>query len=321
MSVRALPFLIAAFAACSAQAAPSFDCKTATKPVEKAICADPGLAALDSAIAEAYGQALARVAIDAGAVTRLREQQRTFVAERNAAFVKPGYRMDEHLAAQKALLTGWPESAHALGGADVSAWVKTLPKEVFDATSDGISDDAEMTRLVTTGENRDFTLTRLDARRAVARCRHNTDRVEFTVEALPEPVLIAHTRNMQASTFSYWRPEGSDAVARPHRPSIAVQAAAESLYAFRDDAPAGPGLLTAVAPDVARHLAAREECAHWAGEVSDDLPAERRRQIEKAVARLKCDRLPAEETRLRETRAADAHTIALLDKADELLGD
>lgn len=321
MSVRVLAALSLAVLAGPALAAPSFDCKKATKPVEKTICADPALAALDADIAAAYGRALARVAIDAGAVARLREMQRTFVTERNAAFVKPGYRMDEHLAAQKSMLEDWPRSTHVLGAAEVSAWLKGLPKEAMEATSDGVEDDREMTALVTTGENRDFTLTRIDARRAVIRCKHNSDRVELTVVNLPEPLLLAHTRNMANSTFSFWMPGAAPEPLKRHHPSIVVEAAITALYGFDESRPANADPLGRIAPDLAKHLAAREACQHWAGEVSDDLPAERRKQIEQAMTRLKCETLPADEAKLRKSFGRDEAIVRVLDKVKQMLGD
>lgn len=50
-------FLIAVLAAGSARAA-SFDCAKAATPVEKSICADPGLGALDERVAQAYADLL-----------------------------------------------------------------------------------------------------------------------------------------------------------------------------------------------------------------------------------------------------------------------
>jgi uncharacterized protein len=55
----ALPLLILPTAAA---AAPSFDCTKARTPVEQAVCADAGLAALDSAMAALYRTRLAAVA-------------------------------------------------------------------------------------------------------------------------------------------------------------------------------------------------------------------------------------------------------------------
>jgi uncharacterized protein len=321
MSVRALVTLTLAVIAGPALAAPSFDCTKATKPVEKAICADPELSALDADIAAAFKAALARVSIDAGAVARLREYQRGFVAERNGAFAKAGYQMNVHLGSQKAMLEAWPQNIHLLAAADVAEWLKGLPNEVMEATSDGIADQAEMTALTTTGDSRDFTLTRIDARRAVAKNKHNTDRVEFTVVNLPEPLLLVHTRNMANSTFSFWMPGATPGRLDRHRPSIAVEAAISELYAFDDGRPANPDPLGRLAPALAKHLPVREACQHWAGEVSDGLPPERQKQIADAMARLKCETLPADEAKLRKSFARDEAIVRVLDKIKQMLGD
>ena len=325
MSVR-LPLVLAlALFASPALAAPSFDCAKAKKPVEKAICADAALSALDADIAAAYGRATARVSIDAGAAARLRELQRTFVAERNAAFVKPGYRMEEHLAAQKALLENWPANAHALAGGDIAQWLKGLPKEVLEATSDGIESDADMAKLVASGETEVFRLRRIDARHAIITNKHNTDRVELVVTDLPEPLLMAHTRNQQVSTFTYWMPAGpTDGALVRHNPSVAIEAISQSDYRFDTDkggARTGVDLLARMSPELRKYLSAREECQHWGGEVSDDLPAERRKQIEQAVARLRCNDLPATEAKLRKAAAGDAPILAVLDRLKEAFGD
>src|SRR5262249_20914544 len=80
---------------------PSFDCATTRLAVEKAICADPQLGRLDHQIAETY----TRLVNAAGgrSADALRRAQRDFIAERNAAFGKPGY--DLRLSLQKRLDT------------------------------------------------------------------------------------------------------------------------------------------------------------------------------------------------------------------------
>ena len=93
------------FAATPAVAAgPSFDCKTAKQPVERAICADATLAELDLSMAQAYRQAVQRVSGDAAALDELKKSQRTFVASRNAAFERPDYRLADHMTRRIALL-------------------------------------------------------------------------------------------------------------------------------------------------------------------------------------------------------------------------
>jgi uncharacterized protein YecT (DUF1311 family) len=63
--------------ACTADAAPSFDCATATTLREKAVCRDQRLAALDQDIAAAYARVLAR--LDSADASRLRQDQRRFI--------------------------------------------------------------------------------------------------------------------------------------------------------------------------------------------------------------------------------------------------
>lgn len=71
-------------AAASAAAAPSFDCAKASARAEKMVCGDPGLAALDRAVAQAYGTALSPQSrwTDKDKVG-VRRAQRAWIAERN----------------------------------------------------------------------------------------------------------------------------------------------------------------------------------------------------------------------------------------------
>jgi tetratricopeptide (TPR) repeat protein len=69
---------------------PSFNCATARRAVEKAICASPDLAELDREI-DAANAKLERAAAGSSAVRDLRRRQEEFIAGRNAAFGKPGY--------------------------------------------------------------------------------------------------------------------------------------------------------------------------------------------------------------------------------------
>jgi tetratricopeptide (TPR) repeat protein len=69
---------------------PSFNCATARRPVEKAICADPDLADLDREIYAANARVVreAKGPRDAQALQR---EQDEFIAARNAAFGRAGY--------------------------------------------------------------------------------------------------------------------------------------------------------------------------------------------------------------------------------------
>ncbi|MEO6025243.1 MAG: lysozyme inhibitor LprI family protein [Candidatus Binatia bacterium] len=66
----------------AAVAAPSFDCTQASAPVEKLICGDGTLAALDRALDAAYVDAMRRSSDDVK--TGMRAQQRTWIGKRNS---------------------------------------------------------------------------------------------------------------------------------------------------------------------------------------------------------------------------------------------
>jgi tetratricopeptide (TPR) repeat protein len=71
---------------------PSFNCATAKRQVEKAICADPGLAQLDRNINDVFLRVIASAESDSHrAALALTRQQRGFIDKRNASFGKRGY--------------------------------------------------------------------------------------------------------------------------------------------------------------------------------------------------------------------------------------
>jgi tetratricopeptide (TPR) repeat protein len=81
---------------------PSFNCATAWRAVEKAICADPGLAQLDRNINDVFLRVIASAESDNHrAALALTQQQRDFVARRNASFGHRGY--DLHQAMEERL--------------------------------------------------------------------------------------------------------------------------------------------------------------------------------------------------------------------------
>lgn len=84
---------------------PSFDCRGARRPVEKAICADPGLANLDREVHAAYVRVIqeARDPREAGAV---KLEQQEFVATRNTRFGKPGYDLQQAMRDRLTRLNG-----------------------------------------------------------------------------------------------------------------------------------------------------------------------------------------------------------------------
>ncbi|MGJ5175889.1 tetratricopeptide repeat protein [Bradyrhizobium oligotrophicum] len=69
---------------------PSFNCATARRAVEKAICADPELANLDREIDGSHARVV-RAAAGPAAARALQRDQDAFIARRNAAFGQPGY--------------------------------------------------------------------------------------------------------------------------------------------------------------------------------------------------------------------------------------
>jgi tetratricopeptide (TPR) repeat protein len=83
---------------------PSFNCKSATRAAEKAICSDPDLARLDREIDAAYKAALASRSGKAG--KQLRQEQRDFIVTRNKSFGNPQYNLRREMELRLAALRG-----------------------------------------------------------------------------------------------------------------------------------------------------------------------------------------------------------------------
>jgi len=69
---------------------PSFNCATARRKVEKAICANPELADLDRQVQGAYVRAVAEKMTPQQA-RKLRREQEEYISRRNAEYGRPGY--------------------------------------------------------------------------------------------------------------------------------------------------------------------------------------------------------------------------------------
>jgi tetratricopeptide (TPR) repeat protein len=70
---------------------PSFDCASARRAVEKAICANPDLANLDRQISVANAKAVREAGSGTPAGRTLQREQDDFIARRNTAFGRPDY--------------------------------------------------------------------------------------------------------------------------------------------------------------------------------------------------------------------------------------
>jgi tetratricopeptide (TPR) repeat protein len=86
---------------------PSFNCATANRPVEKAICANPELADLDREINDMH-IIVVRQAVGVYAHTKraLQRDQEAFLAKRNAAFGSPGYDLRKAMKARLRQIVG-----------------------------------------------------------------------------------------------------------------------------------------------------------------------------------------------------------------------
>jgi tetratricopeptide (TPR) repeat protein len=84
---------------------PSFNCATAKRTAERAICADPELARLDSEINGVLLRVIAEQKSRRDALA-LTQQQRDFVAKRDASFGKRGYDLRVAMEARLKALTG-----------------------------------------------------------------------------------------------------------------------------------------------------------------------------------------------------------------------
>ena len=84
---------------------PSFNCATARRKVEKAICANPELADLDREVHGSYVRATRELMTPRQART-LRREQEEFIARRNAAFGRPDYDLQKAMRQRLQRLNG-----------------------------------------------------------------------------------------------------------------------------------------------------------------------------------------------------------------------
>jgi tetratricopeptide (TPR) repeat protein len=84
---------------------PSFNCATARRTVEKAICANPELADLDREVHASYVRA-ARESLSPRQARILRREQDEFIARRNASFGRPGYDLQKAMQQRLERLNG-----------------------------------------------------------------------------------------------------------------------------------------------------------------------------------------------------------------------
>jgi tetratricopeptide (TPR) repeat protein len=84
---------------------PSFNCRTARRAVEKAICANPDLADLDREV-NAANIRVVREAQNPREARVLQQEQDEFIARRNAGFGRPGYDLQKAMRERLQRLNG-----------------------------------------------------------------------------------------------------------------------------------------------------------------------------------------------------------------------
>jgi tetratricopeptide (TPR) repeat protein len=88
---------------------PSFDCATARRAAERAICANPDLADLDREIHTVSAKLVRAAAANSTRAARdLERQQEEFVAKRNTSFGKPGYDLGKAMRERLDYLRSFP---------------------------------------------------------------------------------------------------------------------------------------------------------------------------------------------------------------------
>lgn len=84
---------------------PSFNCATARRAVEKAICANPELADLDRELNGSYLRSIGEIQNPADK-RKVQREQEEFIARRNAAFGRPGYDLRQEMKKRLQELNG-----------------------------------------------------------------------------------------------------------------------------------------------------------------------------------------------------------------------
>ncbi len=123
LACLAAPLAAPPAAAAGGDDGPSFACSAARTAAEKAICANPALAALDRRMAAAYAKAMA--ALDAGGRAALRSDQRFFLEARDIQMTQArpeDYDLKGDMQSRAALLEAIDPAARAGWG---GSWVNT----------------------------------------------------------------------------------------------------------------------------------------------------------------------------------------------------
>jgi tetratricopeptide (TPR) repeat protein len=84
---------------------PSFNCATARRKVEKAICADPELADLDREVQGSYDRAVAEK-MTPQHWRKMRREQQEYISRRNAEYGRPGYDLKKAMRARLRQING-----------------------------------------------------------------------------------------------------------------------------------------------------------------------------------------------------------------------
>ncbi len=114
---------------------PSFNCATARRKVEKAICANPELADLDREVQGLVCQG-SRGEDDLDAQARkLRREQEEYIARRNAEYGRPGYDLKKRCATACNRSTG-STGIKTAGGSSASAQARRNTPLVFEPWQD-----------------------------------------------------------------------------------------------------------------------------------------------------------------------------------------
>ena len=121
---------------------PSFDCARAASPAEKAICADPALAALDRGLAQAWAGARGRLKGDAPALAALKHDQELFLYARDLVMEGKMQSLEAFLAGRVQLLESLAPAPPALPGRYVNLHgtitLKARPDGGLDVDATGL---------------------------------------------------------------------------------------------------------------------------------------------------------------------------------------
>lgn len=192
--------------------------------------------------------------------------------------------------------------------------IKSLPTAAFENSNSGL-EPAELSSLLNRGQSDNWGLKSIANTEAVFAAKVPFCEIVLTMKEIEhKSMLQVITYNRSDASYSYWHTTNKSKVLSPFYPSNLLRAYHESGKEL-ETLP-----ISAIPADIVKYINDGEACQHWAGEMSDDTPRARQKEITHAMAALACDQQAAQLKSLRSKYAKEQRWLTLLMRNQSILG-